>query len=116
MELNLIVLRSPDPEKLAKFYETLLDRPLPKHRHGKGPEHFGTQLGKVVFEIYPQRDENDATACLRFGLAVADVDQVFSVVEASGGKIVSPPKKSEWGRRMVIDDPDGHRIEITAAS
>ncbi|WP_309397007.1 VOC family protein [Cerasicoccus maritimus] len=116
MELNLIVLRSPDPEKLAKFYEALLGRSLPKHRHGKGPEHFGTELGKVVFEIYPQRDESDLTTCLRFGLAVPDFDQVFVMVEASGGKIVSPPKDSEWGRRMVIDDPDGHRIEITAAS
>ncbi|MEO0934126.1 MAG: VOC family protein [Cyanobacteria bacterium J06641_2] len=26
--------------------------------------------------------------------------------------ILSPPKDSPWGRRAVILDPDGHKIEL----
>jgi len=29
------------------------------------------------------------------------------------GAIVSPPRDSECGRRAVVVDPDGHRVELT---
>lgn len=115
MNFNLIVLRSSDPANLSEFYEALLERPLLKHSHGKGPEHFGCELGAVVSEIYPQRNEQDLTSTVRFGLQSNDIDDALKRVERFGIKIVSPPKDSEWGRRAVIDDPEGHRIELTEA-
>jgi predicted enzyme related to lactoylglutathione lyase len=26
--------------------------------------------------------------------------------------VISAPKDSDWGRRAVVADPDGHRIEL----
>jgi hypothetical protein len=34
----------------------------------------------------------------------------------AGEKVVSPPQETEWGRRAVIADPDGHRVELVEAS
>jgi predicted enzyme related to lactoylglutathione lyase len=46
---------------------------------------------------------------------VADVDDaVAGLGAANGAKVVSAAKDSEWGRRAVVADPDGHRVEITS--
>ncbi len=113
MVLNLIVLRSLDMEDLAQFYSALFDRPLEKHRHGSGPEHFGTELGNLVFEIYPKRSESDDTTSVRLGFLVEDVEKVHDRISRFPIRIISSPKSSPWGIRMVFDDPEGHRIELT---
>jgi lactoylglutathione lyase len=110
--LNLVVIRSADSERAIAFYR-LLGMTFEKHRHGKGPEHFACELDQSVFEIYPRKDETDSTASVRLGFCVASVDKTMADLEAAGMMIVSPPKDSPWGRRAVVDDPDGHRIELT---
>ena len=44
------------------------------------------------------------------GFAVADVDQaVVTLTAVEGTEVITAPKDSEWGRRAVIADQDGHR-------
>lgn len=50
--LNLVVLRSPDIERARRFYEAL-GLAFFRHRHGKGAEHYASENGLFVFEIYP---------------------------------------------------------------
>ena len=113
MKLNLIVLRSADMESLAQFYSALFDNTLNKHRHGKGPEHFGTELEDLVFEIYAQRNKNDDTTSMRFGYLVDSIENTLERINGFAFTVISDPKDSSWGKRMVLDDPDGHRIELT---
>lgn len=110
--LNLVVIRSRDIERSAQFYASLGLR-LEKHRHGSGPEHFASEGEGSVFEIYPRQDEADSTAGGRIGFQVADVDAIVQRLDEAGAKIVSAPKSSPWGRRAVVEDPDGHRVELT---
>ena len=110
--LNLVVIRSADPEKLVVFYKTI-GLQFEKHAHGNGPEHFASTHDGVTFEIYPRRDTADATTAVRLGFGVANVDAAITNLLHAGGRLVSPPKDSPWGRRAVIDDPEGHRIELT---
>ncbi|MDB6105286.1 MAG: hypothetical protein JWO52_5285 [Gammaproteobacteria bacterium] len=110
--LNLVVIRSPDLERSARFYEALGLR-FTKHRHGNGPEHLSCELGSAVLEIYPRTGDSDSTAPVRIGLRVPSVDVALSQLQAIGVVIVSPPKDSPWGRRAVVDDFDGHRVELT---
>lgn len=42
----------------------------------------------------------------------ADLAIVAAVV--AGGKLLQQPQDSPWGRRAVLADPDGHRVELTA--
>ncbi|MES2462339.1 MAG: VOC family protein [Armatimonadota bacterium] len=112
VSLNLVVIRSADLERAAAFY-TLLGLSFQKHRHGTGPEHLTCEMGQTVFEIYPRKTETDSTASVRLGFRVASVESAIADLQAAGAVIVSPPKDSPWGRRAVVDDPDGHRVELT---
>lgn len=111
---NLVVIRSKQLDAAARFYGALGLR-LTKHRHGTGPEHYASETGTPTFEIYPLTNEATATTGVRIGFAVESIDQVFEHLLSVGGQAVSAPKNSPWGRRAVIADPDGHRVELTSA-
>ncbi len=70
----------------------------------------------MVFEIYPATAASGATRGLRLGFAVEDVQRTVDVLLLEGASLVRAPKDSPWGVRAVLDDPEGHRLEITASS
>lgn len=111
IKLNLIVLRSPDIRRAADFY-TRLGLNFILHKHGNGPAHFAAELDDGVFELYPASTEGLSTLGTRFGFRVPSLDAALSAVGNSPDTIISPAKDSEWGRRAVIADPDGHRVEL----
>lgn len=112
MKLNLIVLRSSDMERLASFYEAIGIR-FEKHQHSKSPVHMGGEIDGVVFEIYPKRNKEDETTNLRIGFQVQSIVKTLKKLEGFEYKLVTEPKMSPWGLRAVIDDIEGHRIELT---
>ena len=112
--LNLIVLRAADPARLLSFY-TALGLVFERHRHGSGPEHHACESGGMVFEIYPATAASGAARGIRLGFAVEDVQRSVEVLLQEGAVLVSPPKDSPWGLRAVLEDPEGHRLEITAS-
>lgn len=109
--LNLVVIRSPDIEASARFFAEF-GLSFEKHSHGKGPQHYVSEKGGVVFEIYPQIDGQETTAMTRLGFTVEVLDQVIARLESIGAKILSAPADSPWGRRAVIQEPFGHKIEL----
>lgn len=111
--LNLVVIRSADLDRAARFYGALGLR-LARERHGQGPEHLAGRAGAAVFEIYPAAD-GGGTAGVRLGFAVRSLDEVLATLAAAEGAIVAPPRDSPWGRRAVVVDPDGHRVELVEA-
>lgn len=108
---NLIVIRSTNLMKSARFY-TALGLRLDTHRHGDGPEHLASEAGEQTFEIYPLSPGAPPTTEVRLGFAVEEVDTTFERLVALGAKQVSSPKVSPWGRRAIVTDPDGHRVEL----
>jgi lactoylglutathione lyase len=111
--LNLVVLRSSDLTRAANFYTLLLGLEFVKHRHGNGPEHFSAELGALVFELYPLVPDGPSTSGTRLGFRVPSLEAALvAVSEPYPNAVLSPPKDSEWGRRAVIADPDGHRVEL----
>jgi len=112
--LNLVVIRSPDIDKSATFYSTL-GITFSKHSHGKGPEHYASEEGGVTFEIYPEADSASATTATRIGFKVSDLDSLLPILVERGGRIASPAKDSPWGRRAVVIDPTGHKVELVQA-
>ncbi|WP_417746936.1 VOC family protein [Rosistilla oblonga] len=112
---NLLVIRSRRIDQAAGFYKAL-GLHFTKHRHGSGPEHYATESAGHTFEIYPLAEGATPTTETRIGFAVARVDDVFARLVEAGGKSISPPKPSPWGRRAVVCDLDGHRVELTATT
>ncbi|MCC9606297.1 VOC family protein [Blastopirellula sp. JC732] len=109
---NLIVIRARDIDVAGIFYNAL-GLQFVRHSHGKGPIHLAADMADQVFEIYPLADGDPPTTSARIGFAVADVDATYAALLAAGGQSISAPKDSPWGRRAVIADPEGHRVEIT---
>jgi len=109
--LNLVVIRSPDIDKSAAFYSAL-GITFSKHSHGTGPEHYASEGDGVTFEIYPEVDSASATTTTRLGFKVTDLDDLLPILVEKGGRIVSPAKDSPWGRRAVVVDPTGHKVEL----
>jgi predicted enzyme related to lactoylglutathione lyase len=109
--LNLVVIRVAGVERSCRVYAAL-GLTFTREQHGTGPEHFAAQTGKVTFEIYPRENEQPPPA-VRLGFCVPSLDAVLEELRTLGGEILSPPRTSPWGRRAVVLDPDGRRVELT---
>lgn len=101
-------------DRAVRFYETL-GLSFVKHAHGNGPEHYCSEDAGLVFEIYPLEAGRTPTRETRLGFAVPSVDAMARSLCEVGASLVSSPKDSPWGRRAVLTDFDGHRVELTAA-
>ena len=113
-QLQLVVIYSPNPETICAFYERLGMR-FARERHGRGPEHFAAQLGELVFEIYPLPADDSPANSVRLGFAVAALDKLLETLLDAGGKLITEPLDSPWGRRAVMADPEGRRLELVEA-
>ena len=67
-KLNLLVLYSANIEKSHDFYQTL-GLQFVKEKHGRGPEHYASQLSNLVLELYPGKEINK----VRLGFSVDDI-------------------------------------------
>ncbi|MBE9063361.1 VOC family protein [cf. Phormidesmis sp. LEGE 11477] len=108
---NLLVLRSPDIERAATFYSQM-GLLFTKHAHGNGPKHYTSTVDGFVFEIYPARSSDDTTTRTRLGFSVDDVDSIVEMLLEIGATLRTKPTDSEWGRRAVVHDLDGHVVEL----
>lgn len=107
--LNLLVIRSAIPADLAKFYAHF-GYDFDFHRHGAGPWHYAATMAGLTMEIYPLgKAQSEPDKHLRLGFVVADVDEILERLDT---EILSIPKDSEWGRRAVVVDPEGRRVEL----
>ena len=110
-KLNLLVIRSRDIERAKNFYSEL-GMLFGKEKHGNGPEHYSSGNDGFVFEIYPLKNLEQATSSTRFGLNIDAVDEYIPTIIKLGGEIIEGPHNTKWGRRAVIKDLDGHKVEL----
>jgi lactoylglutathione lyase len=109
--INLLVIRSANLDRATTFYETIGLKFI-RHAHAQGPEHYVSEMNGFIFEIYPERDAQDTTINTRIGFKVDNVDQVLELLQTVDVKILIAPVDTKWGRRAVVQDFDGHTIEL----
>jgi hypothetical protein len=110
--LNLVVIRARDIDRLAGFYTALGFR-FTKHRHGKGPEHLSSTIGETVFEIYPSNGTNESTVSTRLGFSVPSLANALGVLRKLDTTVLAEPSDSPFGRRAIVKDFEGHKVELT---
>jgi len=108
--LNLVVIRCAELDASARFYEAI-GLSFVRHRHGNGPEHLASETPAMIFELYPLGD-HPPTVSTRIRFKVDDIDTTLTTILAHGATLVTPARDSPWGRRAVVADPDGHRVEL----
>ena len=111
MKLNLLVIRVANLAKSRAFYEAL-GLSFNEERHGSGPIHLSAQLDGSVLELYPMTSSSPTTTGTRFGLLAFGIDGIVDRALTAGGSLVTAAADSPWGRRVVVADPDGHKIEL----
>ena len=108
--LNLLVLKASDPAALAKFYSRFGLR-FALEQHGRGPEHQACVMDNSVLEIYPLLDEGEKSIGVRLGFPVPSIDMATAGLDPASDFLLLP-SDTKWGRRCVIRDPEGHKIEL----
>lgn len=110
VSLNLVVLQSADFDRTTAFYNKL-GITFDRHRHGNGPEHLAAELADCVLEFYPAT--TTPIQPIRIGLKVPNLEAVIASFQDTPDAILSPPKTTPWGRRAILKDPSGHKVELT---
>ena len=110
-KLNLIVIYVEDIVRSKAFYSSI-GLEFTAERHGSGPEHFAATISEGIFEIYPQ-STNNPRGCVRLGFEVDSTDAMVGKMRDAGTNIIAEPSESPWGRRAIVEDPDGNRVELT---
>jgi lactoylglutathione lyase len=112
MKINLIVIKSSDPDELAKQYE-LLGLQFDYHQHSTGPHHYAASMDGVTFEIYPlPKSKLHSDNTTRLGFEIEGLDNLMLKLSQSNWKIVSKPLRSEWGYTAIIEDLEGRKVEL----
>lgn len=108
--LNLVVIRSAHIDRAVSFYEAI-GLEFTKHAHGNGPEHYASEHGGFVFEIYPQKND-ESTENVRIGFLVNGLVPILDKLRRMNATISQAPKETPWGLRAVAIDFDGHCVEL----
>lgn len=112
MEMRLLVLRSPDPKKLAEFY-SLLGLSFEYHKHGQSPYHYGGHIGSMVFEIYPlSKMQSEVDQNLRLGFGIDAFDETMLKLKSIDTPVLMEPAETEFGYMAIVSDPDNRKIEL----
>jgi lactoylglutathione lyase len=109
--LSLVVIRAQDMERLATFYAAL-GLSFTRHRHGNGPEHLSSTIGETVFEIYPMSGSNESTVSTRLGFSVPSLANALVHLRQLNATVLTEPSDTEFGRRAVVKDFEGHKVEL----
>ncbi len=118
-----INLPSPDPQRMADFYQAVLGARIVNDEAHGGPHRieigFGDNNGSTPW-ITVNHDGDfqppSGHACQGFEFRVADADAQYQRIQALGIEIEEPPKDLPWGYRYFhLKDPDGNGIDIVAA-
>ena len=109
--LNLVVIRAQDIHRLASFYAAL-GFSFTKHRHGTGPVHLSSTIGETVFEIYPTNGANESTVFTRLGFSVPSLTNALGQLRGLHATVLVEPSDTEFGRRAVVKDFEGHKVEL----
>src|SRR5690349_20130890 len=110
MILKLIVIRTRDLERLAKYYQDL-GLSLEYHKHGKSPYHYSGKIGPTVLEIYPlAKGQEDVDRHFRIGIGIQNFDEVVAKLKVSNATFVLDPVNSEFGFMATVSDPDGRKV------
>lgn len=112
MELRLIVIRTPDPQRLADFY-ALLGLTFEYHQHGNSPFHYGATVSTALLEIYPlTKSQPEPDKHLRLGFSIDDFEHRIAGLKQQQVPFATEPLQTEFGYMAVIIDPDGRKIEL----
>lgn len=112
LALNLLVLHCKDIEATRRFYGQL-GMVFTNERHGKGPEHYSCEISGIILELYPTKD-GQATDDVRLGFSIPFLADVSGdLLHNSEINVLKPPYATADRVIMLLQDPDGRKVEVS---
>lgn len=112
MKLKLLVIRTPDMQRLIDFY-VLLGFTFDYHKHGNSPYHYSATVDGTVIEIYPlAKSQTEADTNLRLGFELDDFDTATILLKEADVQFISEPLQTDFGFMAVVVDPDRRKVEL----
>ena len=112
--ISLVVIRSRDLAASVEFYSAL-GFEFNEEQHEYGPVHYVAELEDWVFEIYPF-DGSISSTGTRLGFRVTSINNILVALGETTKVIRAPFNHSDDDSHRplsaVIEDPDGHKIEL----
>lgn len=112
--IDAAIFTAADPERTARFYRAL-GLPLEEERHDDGPLHYACDVGGAHIAVYgaPKAKSRPARKhSAMLGFRVANLVKTLGALKRVGAKVVVEPQKVPWGRRAIVQDPDGRKVEL----
>ena len=125
-----LILFCADLDACAAFYRRL-GVALVEEDHGQGPVHWAADLGGTHFALFPGQPgpasplgtpnpasplgpapPHKASGSQFFGLTVLDVEATLARALTAGAPLVEEARSFPWGRRALVQDPDGRVVEL----
>ena len=109
-----LFLKSPDPEKLQKWYGRWLGiKADPSSGIVFRPQEM-PKNGLTVWGVFPAATNYFAPSQkeFMFNLVVDDLDEALRQVQACGAEVVGTVEEFDYGRFGWFMDPDGNKVEL----
>jgi catechol 2,3-dioxygenase-like lactoylglutathione lyase family enzyme len=107
--VNHIAFRTPDVERLRRFYAELLAAEALEGAHGP------VRAGGTLLVFFPSDGNSipDDPDEIAFDADAGGFDEALARARALGILEREPVRHTPWSRGFVVSDPDGRRIEIS---
>ena len=112
-----IFFRSPDPERLANWYQETLGLAIEAWGSTHGTSFLPAAMPANSFTVWSAFSSDteyfgSASQSFMINLVVDDLDAVLANVRAADGDVIPEKEEHDFGRFGWIVDPDGNRVEL----
>lgn len=115
--IDAAIFTAKDAVRTAAFYRAL-GLPLEEERHDDGPLHFACDVNGAHIAVYGAGKGNrrpGRTHGAMLGFRVESLAKTLGALRRAGAKVLVEPQKVPWGRRAIVKDPDGRKVELNEA-
>ncbi|WP_080057657.1 VOC family protein [Spirosoma aerolatum] len=108
--LGGIIMSSPNPDRLASFYQNVLGIPLALSRHGNTPEHWECDYQGVHYALLKRKVEDRPNENIVLSFRVDDIE---TFVTARDIELIHPIMDLGEGAFIAsFKDPDGNILRF----
>lgn len=116
--IGAVIIVTADLEAAVAFYKAISGLILEREQHGADdPVHYAVEADGCHVAIFGANHAGSAPAPrtageTMIGFEVSSVEASVDAARSLGASILQEPQDYPWGRRALIEDPDGRRVEV----
>ncbi|NIJ52653.1 VOC family protein [Dyadobacter arcticus] len=108
--LTGVIMSSPEPKRLVKFYKEVLGLPLELNRHGNTPDHWECDYNGIHYAVLPQTSSTQPNENIVLSFVVDDIQNFVSTHDI---KLIHPIMDLGAGAYIAsFKDPDGNILRF----